>query len=168
MENKWYNILSVYDGSTMKKIFILSFLIMINANCYYSLQKTPDTVTGATIVTLDIWHKAIEGNLYNYLTRYTKKITNGKSEPTRIFLQFYNYYYEPKLEENAIIQVDNVNFNVKLTDAVANKVGRNDMLSGTIILTPQIEQATMNCKSFLIRVSVANKNTTLKPNDKKL
>ena len=147
----------------MKKFLVLLSLIAVSWGCgaSSSLYLTKDPMTDVAVVTLDLAHQTIEGDLQNYQAQYSRKLHEKTAEPASLLLHFYGYSGEQKFDETGVIRIDGALFNVKVADSTAYDSNRSRIISCRIIFTPQIEQAMLNCSKLLVRLTSLYKNTTL-------
>lgn len=152
----------------MKKSILFLLLLAATMGCYSNMYIETDDLTKTRIVTLDMWHEAVEGDLYNYLVRYTKKIQNNAAGKTSLYIQSYRYYTESMLDENGALIVDNKMYPVKLSERTALNVGRHILLCGKIEVPDALNKEIINCKDFKIRIYAYERPTTYWPSNKEL
>ena len=152
----------------MKKSILFFFLFAGMMSCYSNMYIESDDLTKSKLVTLDMWHEAVEGDLYNYLVRYTKRIQNNAAGKTSIYIQSYRYYTESMLDENGALIIDNKMYPVKLSERTALNVGRHILLCGKIEVPEAIDKEIVKCTDFKIRIYAYERPTTYWPTKKEL
>jgi hypothetical protein len=180
----------------MKHLFAFLFMALFLFSCRtFEVVIKDDKYKKATIVSVDMWHKVIDSRIDNQRVIYEKEINNGKvSIPTASF--FFSATINPvwgyngeDIEKEAIMLCDDKNINVKFMDykrtnestvigsqsydtrgnpiGAANRVN-SSLMSGKIFLTPDIQKAIKNCKSYSMRFYVGHNPLTLQASPEQL
>jgi len=180
----------------MKRILAFIFLVVFLAGCRsFDVIIKDDPFKKATTVTADMWHKVIDSKIDNQRMLYEKNINNGKVSIPTVSFQFYAIihpvwgYNGEDLEKQVIILCNNNNFKVNIaeyrkldqrnvhgsgnTDAVGNySASVNTLYTSTItgkfLLMPDVQNAILNCKEYMIRFYFGNTPLTLKATSEQL
>jgi hypothetical protein len=183
----------------MKKIAstLLPFLILTGCISFpVTVEKDP--FRGVSVVTADMWHTVIEGNVDNVRVLYQKEIKIGENlDPVVSFVfiadmdPYYGGYYGEGLKPEAYILADGKSFKVILSErnnvkrvshpyvyaypmwfpyyrSVIIRTVQQHVLTAKLTLTPDIQGAILPSKSCLIRFFVGDNPVTLEATPKQL
>ncbi|OHD64606.1 MAG: hypothetical protein A2176_08990 [Spirochaetes bacterium RBG_13_51_14] len=172
-------------------IILLILIFMTGCGRKFLVVVKDDPFKKATTVTADMWHTVSDGNLDNMRALYTKDIKNGIASNPELKLEFsgllgtYTGYQGEQLEKEAYISTDTKSFKVFLDDLTqkefkdtrsssdssldssgfrsssSTRTWHTAHMTGTIILTPDIQKAIIDSKSYMIRVYAGKTPTTL-------
>ncbi len=180
----------------MKRFFLCSVMFVFVVGCRsFDVVVKDDPFKGSTVVTADMWHEVVEGNIDNRRVLYEKEIKNGKVlEPTATFnfflllIPIYGTLCEP-LGKDAYILCDNKSFKVNINDnkraqqsGIAGSGNTNAsgnynasvssyhtcILSGKITLKPDAQKAILECKTYMLRFYMGSNIVTLKATNAQL
>ena len=175
---------SISGGFNMR-IVILIFLLTSFISCSSgNVSVKNDPFSKETVVTFDKWHKVVEGPLDNLRATYTRYIKNGVKSPIIVELEFRGNanpifgYNGDNLDDSVNILIDDNSMKVKLQNTTKNSslyiggmhtgaissynIGTICNLTGKFIIPASAENAILNSKLFMLRVSTAGKYTVLK------
>ena len=148
-----------------------------------------DPFKKTTIVKVNMWHKVVEGYLDNRLIVYEREINQGKKSLTNVSFTFYatSRFDGKKMEDKIYLLIDGKSFTLPINDIKDDTKTETGMhgVGGPVIhartynisqryiygkfqLTPEIEQAILNCKDYSMRVYMDTETTTLRATDNQL
>jgi len=164
----------------MKKVITIVCVLTLFIGCGSgSVQVKKSPFSQSVEVTYDRWHKVLEGAFDNRRVLYEREIKDGKKGPVKVMLEFApGFSFDPtsgfsRLDGVVQIATDSKSFKVNIQSLDVLKevmpagngktidTGRYFNQKATIYFTPQIEEAILNCKTYLIQVTANGHKTVL-------
>ena len=169
----------------MKKILFI-FIIFMFVGCGFKVLVKDDPFKKSTVVSVDMWHEVIEGNLDNVAAKYYREIQGNRKTNAVVNFHFklgammgmvanpYSNHKNVGLDKYAYILIDGESYKLGIrnlkTDRNLTIYGNNrslyagtyNDLYGTLQLNRKIEDKIINSKSVMYRFSAGGDATTLK------
>jgi len=171
----------------MKRLILFLFFICIIgiSACQTASQVVAkdDPFTKSKVITLELWHKVVDGTLDNTSIIYRREIKDSQSIPSTATFFFRAVQYDlagtslQNLSPTAYILIKDKSYKVALTDLTSEKTTRIDVedlgkmidaysstwkdLRGKISFTPEMEKQILEADSLMYRFYQGDNASTL-------
>jgi len=175
----------------MKKVLVIAIALGLLVGCSrsYQIKVESDKFKGSDLLVLEMWHTVVDGDLDNTSLVYKREVKKGKFLPTIADFTFQSGRMSfggdqgGDLEKKAYIMAGDKKFEMALSNtkskenvdlyASGNSYGSSDsynvnvhaqnwkVLKCTLALTPEIENAIVNCDNYMLRFYYGGRATTL-------